>query len=192
MIEPRLTNAEEIGKIADYLVLMAYDFHYIHSYLAGPVAPIGGVERVREYDVETALKETLNIVPPEKIILGIPLYGYEWETISDKPGAPTIPGSGATASNRRITELLASCDDCIKVFDEQAKQPYVIFPDGDCYHQIYYEDEQSIKEKLKLAEEHKIGGVALWALGYEGENLLEPLKAYKKLFYFDPSLRIIN
>lgn len=192
LVKPRLTNVEEIGKIADNLVLMAYDFHYIYSYLSGPVAPIGGVGNVREYDVETALKETLKVVSPEKIILGIPLYGYEWETIDDKPGAPTIPGGGATASNRRITELLASCDNCIKAFDENSKQACVIFPEGDYYHQIYYEDETSIKEKLKLAEEHKIGGVALWALGYEGENLLNPLKTYKKSFNFNPSFGIIN
>jgi len=192
LVQPRLINVEEIAKIADSIVLMAYDFHYIYSYIAGPVAPIGGADTVREFDVTTVLKEVLNVVPPEKIILGIPLYGYEWETISNKPGAPTIPGGSATASNRRIAELLASCNNCTKAYDEQAKQPYVIFQDGDYFHQIYYEDEQSLEEKLKLAKEHKIAGVALWALGYEGENLLEPLKAYKKLFYFDPSLRIID
>ncbi|MFH1280238.1 MAG: glycosyl hydrolase family 18 protein [Candidatus Beckwithbacteria bacterium] len=192
LVQPRLINVEEIAKIADSIVLMAYDFHYIYSYIAGPVAPIGGVDTVREFDVAIVLKEALNVIPPEKVILGIPLYGYEWETISNKPGAPTIPSGSATASNRRIEELLASCDNCTKAYDEQAKQPYVIFQDGDYFHQIYYEDEQSLGEKLKLAKEHKIAGVALWALGYEGENLLEPLKAYKKLFYFDPSLRIIN
>ncbi|MBL7159512.1 hypothetical protein ISS85_03480 [Candidatus Microgenomates bacterium] len=192
LVQPRLINVEEIAKIADSIVLMAYDFHYIYSYIAGPVAPIGGANTVREFDVVTVVKEALNVIPPEKIILGIPLYGYEWETISDKPGAPTIPGGSATASNRRVAELLASCDHCTKAYDEQSKQPYVIFQDGAYFHQIYYEDKQSIKEKLKLAEEHKIAGVALWALGYEGENLLEPLKTYKKSFYFNPSFRIIN
>ena len=192
LVENRLINVEEIAKIADSLVLMAYDFHYIYSYIAGPVAPVGGVDKVREFDVETTLKEALKVVPPEKVILGIPLYGYEWETISDKPCAPTIPGGGATASNKRVVDLLASCNSCIKVFNEQAKQPYIIFPDKDYFHQIYYEDEQSIKEKLKLAEEYKIAGVALWALGYEGKNLLEPLRAYKELFYFNPSFRIFN
>lgn len=192
LVQPRLINVEEIAKIADSIVFMAYDFHYIYSYIAGPVAPIGGVDTVREFDVATVLKEALNVVPQGKIILGIPLYGYEWETISNKPGAPTIPSGSATASNRRIAELLASCNNCTKAYDEQAKQPYVIFQDGDYFHQIYYENEQSLAEKLKLAKEHKIAGVALWALGYEGEKILEPLKAYKKLFYFDPSLSIIN
>lgn len=192
LVTPRLINAKEIGKIADYLVLMAYDFHYAGSYLAGPVAPTGGEGKVREYDINTAIKETLNVISPQKVILGIPLYGYEWETVSDKPGAPTIPGSGATASNRRITELLKSCSNCVRGFDELAQQPYIVFPHGDYFHQIYYEDEKSIQEKLKLAKEYQIAGVALWAIGYEGENLLNPLKAYKNSFDFDPPLGIVN
>lgn len=194
LIKSYLINVEEIGKIADYLVLMAYDFHYIYSYLAGPVAPIGGAGEVREYDVETALNEMLNIIPPEKIILGIPLYGYEWETLSNKPGAATIPGSGATASNRRVIELLASCDNCPRAVNELSREPYVIFPepDSDYFHQIYYEDEESIKEKLKLAKEYKISGVALWALGYEGDKILRSLKIYKNSFDFNPSFRLIN
>ena len=192
LVAPRLINVEEIGKIADYLVLMAYDFHYAGSYLTGPVAPMGGEGKVREYDINTALIETLNVVSPRKVILGIPLYGYEWETISDKPGAPTIPGSGATASNRRITEMLKSCTNCVKGFDELAQQPYIVFPDSDGYHQVYYEDEKSIQAKLGLAKEYQIAGVALWALGYEGNNLLDPLKTYKKSFDFDPSLGIVN
>lgn len=192
LVAPRLINAQEIGQIADYLVLMAYDFHYAGSYLAGPVAPVGGEGKAREYDISTALKETLNVIPLQKVILGIPLYGYEWETISDKPGAPTIPGGGATASNRRITELLKSCSNCTRGYDELAQQPYIVFQDSDDYHQIYYEDEKSIQAKLKLAKEYQIAGVALWALGYEGENLLNPLKAYKNSFNFDSSFRIVN
>lgn len=194
LVKTRLIKAEEIGKIADYLVLMAYDFHYIYSYITGPVAPMGGAGKVREYDIETALEEMLNTVPPEKIILGIPLYGYEWETLSDKPGAATIPGGGATASNRRVSELLSSCDNCLKTVDPLSGQPYVIFPepDNDYFHQIYYEDEDSLKQKLELAKKYKIAGVALWALGYEGESILRPLKAYKNSFDFNPSLSIID
>jgi len=194
LVKPRLTNVEEIGQIADYLVLMAYDFHYIYSFSTGPPAPLGGAGKTREYDIETALEEVLRVVPPEKVILGVPLYGYEWETLSDRPGSPTIPGSGAVASNRRAKELLASCDNCLQGFDEQAKQPYIIFPDNEenFFHQIYYENEKSLKEKLKLAKEKKLGGIALWALGYEGKEILKPLKNYKKSFYLNPPLGIVN
>lgn len=184
LIKPRLTDVQTLGEIADYLLLMAYDFHYINSYLAGPVAPIRGKGKVREYDIETALKEMLNFVSPEKIILGIPLYGYEWETIDNQPGAPTIPGGGSIASHRRTQDFLTTCEDCSKDYGLYSKQPYVIFadPDKQYFHQIFYEDQKSLKDKLALAKKYKISGVALWALGYEGEEILKPLKEYKQSF----------
>lgn len=183
LVKTRLINAKDIGKIADFLVLMAYDFHYIYSYIAGPVAPVGGAGKVREYDVQTALKEMLKIVPAEKVILGIPLYGYEWETLGDKPRAATIPGGEAIASHRRVTKLLASCDNCLKAVGKHSGQPYIIFPEPDSgyFHQIFYEDGVSLKQKLELAQKYKIGGVAVWALGYEGEGILDPLGDYKNL-----------
>lgn len=182
LVKNRLTNTKDLGKIADFLVLMAYDFHYVNSYFTGPVAPIGGAGQVREYDIKTALEEMQKIVPSEKIILGIPLYGYGWETISDEPGAPTIPGGGSIASNRRVTEILASCDNCTKAFDQHSQQPYVIFPESEnsYFHQIFYENQESLAQKLELAKKYKLGGVALWALGYEGEAILKPLEDYKR------------
>jgi spore germination protein YaaH len=47
------------------------------------------------------------------------------------------------------------------------------------YSQIYYEDETSLKEKLALAGKYHLGGVALWALGYEDNTMLRPLTNYK-------------
>ena len=181
-IKNRLTDVAAIGEIADYVVLMAYDFHYNRSFLAGPVAPIGGLGTVREYDVESALTETLALVPKEKVILGIPLYGYEWETVSERPGSATIPGGGSTASNRRVEDFLSECDDCRRRYDDASQQPSIVFSYENYFHQIFYEDVDSIQKKLELAQRYGIGGVALWALGYEGEKILVPVSAYRRGF----------
>ncbi len=181
-----LINPREVAPLVDYIVLMAYDYHYSGSTLSGPVAPIGGAGEYREFDVETGLKEALSIIPKEKIILGIPLYGYEWETLDKTPQAATIPGGSSVASSRRIEEMLKSCPSCQRGYDDTAKQPYVIFPDekGLYYHQIFYENKQSMAEKCTLAEKYEIGGIALWALGYEYKDILDPVKEYKrKIFY---------
>lgn len=182
VIKSRIANPLVLGEIADFVVLMGYDFHYVNSWLAGPVAPIGGAGEVREYDVATALTELVRVVPAEKIILGIPLYGYEWETLSAEPGAAVIPGSGATASHRRVQELLASCDECQRGFDEESQQPFVVFPDAGYYHQIFYEDARSLEAKLSLARDLGLRGAGFWALGYEGEGLLRPVAAYRRSF----------
>lgn len=182
LVSSHLTDAKAIGEVADYVVLMAYDFHYRGSMIAGPVAPVGGVGEVREYDVETSVRLISQIVPKEKILLGIPLYGYEWETIERHPQAPVIPGSGKTASHRRVSELLAECVHCIKDFDPLSQQPYLILPatEEGYSQQIFYEDEESLRRKLDLAVKYQLGGVALWAMGYEGPEILQPLREYRQ------------
>jgi spore germination protein YaaH len=85
-----------------------------------------------------------------------------------------------------VAELLAGCATCSAQWDETAREPYVIYREGDYYNQIYYENQASLSEKIKLAERYQLGGVALWALGYEDKELLSPLSAYKQSFRFLP------
>lgn len=175
-----------IGVIADYVVLMTYDYHYSGSFLAGPVAPIGGAGDVWEFDVETAVHEAVRVIPKEKIILGIPLYGYQWETLRETPGAATIPGGASTASLRRVVELLKDCPTCKTTMDPVAREPFTVFETNDYFNHIYYENEASMQEKIDLAKKYKLGGVALWALGYEDEGTLTPLVKYKRSFRLLP------
>jgi len=42
------------------------------------------------------------------------------------------------------------------------------------YHQVYYPNQQSTQSKVDLAKEMKLGGIAVWALGYEDPSILKP------------------
>ncbi len=176
-----LINPKAIAPAIDYLVLMTYDYHYQGSSVSGPVAPLQGAGTISEFDVEVAVKDSLKFMPQNKIIMGIPLYGYEWETIDDTPRSAVIPGTGITASNARVETFLESCTTCTAKFDEVAKESYLIYKEEETgvYHQIFYPDKQAMQKKTDFAMEHNIGGVAVWALGYEGKTILEPLKDYK-------------
>lgn len=185
LFQPYLTDPVELGKISDFILIMAYDFHYPGSILTGPVAPLGGAGNYRVFDVELTLKAALKLIPKQKIILGIPLYGYEWNTLASYPGAPAIPGTGAIASdNRVVSSVRPNCQKCILGSDPIASEPYVIFPEGSYFHQIFYEDSKAIDEKLALAKKWGIGGVAFWALGYESATDLNPLTEYIKTLVF--------
>lgn len=175
-----------LGSIADRIVLMTYDYHYSGSLLTGPVAPVGGAGTVREFDVTMAVTEAVRQIPKEKIILGIPLYGYEWETLQKTPSAATIPGSAQTASSRRIAELLSMCASCSASIDGLSKEPYIVYDDGGHFQQLHYENEASMNEKIALAKSFDLAGVALWALGYEDGTILSPLTAYKDEIDWDP------
>lgn len=166
--------------IADFLVLMAYDYHYRDSYVSGPVAPVGGAEERWSQDVAQSLDQLLAIAPPEKVLLGIPLYGYEWETLSGQPLAPTIPGTGKTATLARITTQKSECTECQEGREPLSQSPYIVFPPSEesAFQHIFYEDSAALTAKLELAEDRGIKGVAFWAMGYENEILLKPLSNF--------------
>lgn len=177
LIRPYLIDVKAVASYFDRVIFMTYDFHYPGSSVTGAVAPQGGAGVSAEFDTETSIKEALNILPPEKIILGVPLYGYEWETLSDHPHAAVIPGTGITASNKRVEDLLSSCASCSAQFDPVSKESYLIYKDQNTntFHQFFYPDKQAMQEKVTMMNQYHLGGIALWALGYEGDSILEPL-----------------
>ena len=127
LIKPYLINVTEISKIVDHIIFMMYDFHYTGSMVTGAVSPMGGAGKNAEFDTETGIKEALKIMPSQKILLGTPLYGYEWETLGNTPHSAIMPSSGLTVSNRRAEKFIESCASCSSQIDSEAKESYVIY-----------------------------------------------------------------
>jgi len=180
-IHNNLIDPKAMSEIADNVVLMAYDYHSTSSFVTGSVAPLSGAGVMSEYDVTAAVEKTLDLIPPQKLVLGIPLYGYEWETLTQIPRSAIIPNSGVAASNRRAEVLLSSCASCSATLDKEADEKYISYFDqnlGD-YHTIFYPDKDSTVAKINLTNKFQLGGLALWALGYEGDSILNPLTVYK-------------
>jgi spore germination protein YaaH len=168
----------------DRLIIMSYDYHVRSSQVAGPVAPLFGKETGRyEDDITSNIRDFLLYVPAEKILLGVPFYGYEWQVTTGEPGASTFPNSGATATYKRVQELLQNED--IKVeegWDSAALSPFVVYSQSGEKKIIYYDNPRSLSYKLDLVQQLGLRGVAIWALGYEGDQneLWEVIK--NKLF----------
>jgi len=180
VIRNNLIDPGAVGKIADNVVLMAYDYHSTSSFVTGPVAPIDGAGVSSEYDVASAVEKTLDVIPSIKLILGIPLYGYGWESLTQAPRSAIIPNTGLAVSNRTAEELLSSCTDCSAQLDSQANEKYIsTYQSGTSdYKTIFYPDKDSTQAKINLANKLELSGLALWALGYEGNSILNPLEKY--------------
>jgi len=156
----------------DYFVVMAYDFHRRQSPLAGPVAPLFGGKDYWDTDISVQLQAFLENVPNEKILLGVPFYGYEWQTTSRDSQAHTFPDTGSTATFNRVQSLLAE-KELYKVeehWNEAALSPYISYEkDGNLYV-VYYENSRSLSYKLDYVNQLDLAGIAIWALGYEGDS----------------------
>ncbi len=167
----------KIGELVDQVIIMGYDYHQVSSIKAGPNSPIDMP------DGKPSLRKTVRSldgrVDKDKIILGIPFYGVEWQTLTEDQFSPTVPNTGAIATYKRVRELIASRDDVSLHFDEITMSPRLVYYQNGLIKQIYYEDERSLLEKIKFIELNGLDGIAIWALGYEGDYI-EPWNVIKE------------
>jgi len=156
---------EEQGIIVDYLVIMAYDEHYAGSELAGPVASIGFVR--------DAINNSLEMVPKDKIIVGIPFYTRVWKETAE--GELTSEAMAMTPAWKLVTDnnLTAEWDDLLGCY-------YVEYSKDNATYKIWLEDEKSIEEKMKLIYSADVAGVAAWKLGLERSSVWNVIERYLK------------
>lgn len=163
----RLWDLENLAPLIDQLVVMTYDYTLPNSPKTGPNSPLRGAGHLFEHDIMTNLAEISAVFPKEKILLGIPFYGYEWSTdSSDKYTTPN--GRAVVASLERIQQMLD--DKTLELlWDRNSFTPYAVKRvAGEVVSQVYFEDLNSLTLKLELVKEAGLGGIAIWAIGYEG------------------------
>jgi spore germination protein YaaH len=160
---------------ADRIFLMGYDYHYAGSDV-GASAPMD-----RRDGADADLPWSLDLyaglqVPPEKTILGLPLYGMRWRVTGPELGAPRL-GNGAIWVPADNPKFLADPPappefDPIEVVDFYSVAPTVSPVPGDSratagFQAIYVDSPATLTPKLTLAVDRGLAGAGFWAIGYE-------------------------
>jgi spore germination protein YaaH len=157
-------DRKELGKVVDYIMLMAYDEHWATSPVSGSVASIGWVEN----SIVTLLED----VPPEKVILGLPFYTREWEETPNENGDYIVTSRALSmAQAKQILET----NKAQPIWDEKTGQNFAFYKKGDSIFKIWLEDEQSIKLKAELVKKYNLAGTAAWRKGFEEPEIWDVL-----------------
>ncbi|MDO8658248.1 MAG: glycosyl hydrolase family 18 protein [Candidatus Levybacteria bacterium] len=144
-----------LATVTDQLNIMAYGEHWDEGN-AGPIASYNWVKNIIEYT------QKLNL-PPEKLFLGIPLYGYDWNKDNDDKA------KGLTFID---VENLRKNYDTKEKWDNNFRSPYFFYDDGDT-HEVWFENARSINEKIQLAKQAGFKGITFWRLGGEDSAVWE-------------------
>ncbi len=138
-----------LGEAADYVLLMTYEWGYTYG-PAMAVAPINKVRQVVEY--------ALTKIPPEKIHLGIPNYGYDWTLpyVKDSSKATTI-------GNVEAVQIAIANGASIQ-FDEISQAPYFNYMQNGLTHEVWFEDVRSLTAKFSLVKEYRLRGMSYWQI----------------------------
>jgi spore germination protein len=138
-----------LGAIADFLFIMTYEWGWI----GGPpnaIAPLPLGRQVLEY--------ALGLMPADRIMMGMPVYGYDWPL-------PDTPETIATTVTLAQAWRLAADFNAEILWSDYARSPYFNYYNGNAQpHQVWFEDIKSHDEKYRLARELGIRGVGYWQL----------------------------
>jgi spore germination protein len=141
------------GTIVDFVIIMTYEW----GWSGGPpmaVAPIPQVRRVLDYAV--------SVIPPEKIMMGAPLYGYNWTLpyVQGGPFAPTISPQAAVRLARDTGAVIQ--------YDYTAQAPFFRYYDNQGReHIVWFEDARSMQAKFNLVKAYGLRGISYWVLGQD-------------------------
>lgn len=148
----------EQGVVADYVIIMGYDEHYAGGE-AGSVASLpyveGGIER------------TLESVPKEKVINGVPFYTRLWKEENGKLSSSSMGIAEAknwvAGNNVKLTWMEDSCQYYGELETSGGKQ------------YLWMEEETSLERKMDLIRVYDLAGVACWKLGLEDDAAWEAI-----------------
>ncbi|MCM1308983.1 MAG: glycosyl hydrolase family 18 protein [Butyrivibrio sp.] len=138
-----------LGAVADYVLLMTYEWGYKY----GPPMAVAPINKVRE-----VLDYAVSVIPPAKIHLGMPNYGYDW----------TLPfvrgGRGAVTLGSVEAAQLAVENNAEILFDETAMAPYFYYSKDGENHEVWFEDVRSVRAKFGLITEYGLRGAGYWTV----------------------------
>lgn len=175
-------NRSEQAVFADYVILMGYDEHYAGSEEAGSVSSIGFVNQ--------GVADTLQSVPADQLILGMPFYTRVWSetpvsddgaavsTTEDTSDSDTLYELDCYSAGMKEVQNLISTNGAVPVWSDTDGQYYVEYINGGVTYKIWVEDATSLEEKLKVMQSNQLAGGAFWKLGLEDPAVWDTIIKY--------------
>jgi spore germination protein YaaH len=160
--------------VVDRFFVMAYDYHWRGSTVPGAVAPL----KSGPHNVAKTIANYVRLVPPSKLILGIPYYGYSWPVRKTGGTYRVRPNAGKFGGVRAVTyagirDWLRQHPSVTVLRDPAGGSWFRYWNTADhTMRQVHFEDPRSARSKFNFAIANGLAGVGIWALenddGYAG------------------------
>ena len=164
-----------VAEVVDHIFLMAYDIHGPWDSYADFNAPLY-TPSVSAPHHQSSVSDSVEAyldsgVPAEKLVLGMPLYGYRYDGATGGRNGLYSPFTSARSVpyDTLVTTYLS--DPAYRQFrHDEAQVPYLYGKNSF----LTYDDPQSIADKATLAQDLGLQGVGFWELSQDrGAVLIE-------------------
>jgi chitinase len=160
------TDMGEIGRIVDQVGLMTYDFVGPWSQTTGFVSPLAGTPDHDGGTVTHSVNAYLAAgVPADKLLVGLPFYGYGWHQVTEADNGLFQEGIGIRG-DQPYSHILGLIGKSTVYRDPLSQAPWLF--DGDIFWT--YEDPTSIAHKTSYVRQQQLGGIMIWELGEDAAD----------------------
>ncbi|HEY9102650.1 glycoside hydrolase family 18 protein [Chitinimonas sp.] len=179
------TEMREAVRYLDWVNLMSYDFNGLWNKFSGHVAPLYH-DPAYQRDGTSPLSNVSSAidlyrkagVPADKIMLGLPFYGYAWKQCAPAGNGQyqdcNGPGGGANSEGSiRYGELATHFIDrngYTRHWNDVTKTPYLVRLETGEF--ISYEDVESLDYKLQFLKAQRLAGAMFWELTGDPDGVL--------------------
>lgn len=160
-------NIPALNEIIDFFMVMGYDYYWGGSAFAGPVSPLYPMTGTYNYSFSRTISYYQSEgVPTDKLIMGVPYYAYQWQT--EGPAAPSATiGTGSAYTYRYVMDNNSGFYSYENKHTEpNSFGPYYSF-ESNGWNQCFLDDPYSLGEKYDIVNRRNLGGIGIWALGYD-------------------------
>lgn len=145
------------------LFIMGYGYHWSGSSQAGPTDPLYGGTPWGTYALDWTVDDYLSEgADPDRVILGLPLYGYEYPTADNTVPTSNL-GSGSAIFMAEANDLAAIHGE---FYEPNSLSPYT-YTGSD---QVWYPTNDSVLARIDYVLAEGIGGFGFWAMHYDDND----------------------
>ncbi len=162
-------NIPALNSLVDFYTIMGYDYYYSGSATAGPTAPLYNFETTYNYTLGKSISYyNKQGAPSSKLVMGLPYYGREWEVTSNANVPATTTGSfNASRTLLSVATNTTNYNTATKFWEANCYSPYYKYTSGISQRQCWIDDAYSLGRKYDMVLQRGLGGIAIWALGYD-------------------------
>ena len=146
----------ELSKIADRIIVMAYDEHWSTS-APGPIASIAWCKRIADY--------ARSCIPEEKLVMGCHFYARAWNNEDVGRKAYRMYKVDDIIKSNKVTNFKKSPDgDLSFTFEKKTRVS------------VYYDTVESVVERCQMYKDNGVKKLSFWRLGQEIPDFWNRLK----------------
>eukprot|EP00835_Amoeboradix_gromovi_P000257 NODE_9_length_47730_cov_0.323718.p8 type:complete len:369 gc:universal NODE_9_length_47730_cov_0.323718:38828-37722(-) len=161
-------NLEEANPIFSWFNLMSYDAS-VGSTVASHQSPLyhNPLDPIEDASADSAIKSLVSMnVPYSKIVLGIPLYAYQYQVVKNDNNNNGLFQSCTSKCDIFVNNMdISRTSKGNRYFDNIAKAPWYYSPDSGLF--TTFEDVDSVQHKINYISSKALKGAMFWELGQD-------------------------